>query len=366
MATTGSKPVLFTGHEDFRTRIVLATLAGRAIKISGIRSDDLEPGLRDFEVSFLRLIEAVTNGSLIEISYTGTTVIYKPGLIIGGTHTHTPPLSRAVGYYIEPLLLLAPFGKKAMTITFKECLTTSADDLGVDAIRTSIFPVMNKFGIDRQELRILKRGSAPLGGGEVVLSLPHLVLQPATIHQTSAPVINKIRGIAYSTRVSPATVNRIVESAREVLRATKCENFIYTDVARGDEAGKSPGFGVTLVAETKVGGWNYSTEAVGTSGSTPEDLGKLISARLLEEISFGGAVSRNQVLMAIVFMVLGKEDIGRLCLSNRYLGDPKFIRLLRTVKKFWGVEALIRDLNDDEFICSIKGTGFVSSSKKIA
>lgn len=46
MASTGSKPVTFTGHEDFRLRIVLATLSGRAVKISNIRSDDLEPGLR--------------------------------------------------------------------------------------------------------------------------------------------------------------------------------------------------------------------------------------------------------------------------------------------------------------------------------
>lgn len=363
MASTGSKPVSFTGHDDFRLRIVLSTLSGRAVKISGIRSDDLEPGLRDYEVSFLRLIEAVTNGSLIEISYTGTTVIYRPGLIIGGTHTHKCPLTRGMGYFIEPMLLLAPFGKKALSLTLTG-ITSSELDLGVDTIRTAVFPVMQKFGIDRQELRIVKRGAPPLGGGEVHLSLPHLVLQPSTIHATSTPEINKIRGISYSTRVSPASVNRIVEAAREVFKPTKCETFIYTDVARGDESGKSPGFGVTIVAETKTG-WAFTAEGIATPGLVPEDLGRHSAAKLLEEVSLGGVVGRNQVQMAIIYMVLGKEDIGRLCLGKNVV-DAKFVRLLRAVKSFWGIEALIREQNDSEIICSIKGSGFVSSSKKIA
>lgn len=364
MASTGSKPVIFSGHEDFRLRIVLSTLSGRSVKITGIRSEDLEPGLRDYEVSFLRLIEQLTNGSLIEISYTGTTIIYKPGLLIGGTHTHTCPLTRGIGYFIEPVLLLAPFGKKATNITFHG-ITSSSTDLGVDTIRTAVFPVLQRFGIERSELRIVKRGAPPLGGGEVHLSMPHLILHPTTLHATYTPEISKIRGIAYSTRVSPASVNRIVEAAREVLRPTQCETFIYTDVARGDESGKSPGFGVTIVAETKAG-WAFTAEGIAGAGETPEDLGKATAAKLLEEISLGGVVCRNQVSLAMVLMVLGKEDIGRICIGAGVV-DEKFVRTLRMIKKFWGVEVLIREQNGgDELICSVKGTGFVSASKKIA
>lgn len=39
-------PLIYTGHVDFRMRLVLATLSGRAIKIEKIRSDDMEPGLK--------------------------------------------------------------------------------------------------------------------------------------------------------------------------------------------------------------------------------------------------------------------------------------------------------------------------------
>lgn len=353
----------FSGAQDFRIKLVLATLAGRPVKITGIRSDDLEPGLRDYEVSFLRLLELVTNGSVIEISYTGTTVIYKPGLIIGGTHTFNCPLNRGMGYFIEPLLLLAPFGKKSLVLTMHG-ITSSHNDLGVDTIRTSLFPVFEKFGISRQELRIVKRGAVPQGGGEVVLSLPHLVLQPNTLHVTSTPKISKIRGIAYSTRINPSSVNRTIDSARQVLKDTKVETYIYSDVARGDESGKSPGFGITIVAETKSG-WNISSEGVVEAGTTPEELGQQVACKLLEEISIGGAVGRNQLWLVLILMILGKEDIGRVSIGKKAL-DERIVRLLRYIKTIWNTQVVFSEENDQELICAVKGVGYVSASKKIA
>ena len=47
----------FKGAEHFRTRLLLATLSGRAVRIDEIRSDEAEVGLRDFEANFLRLLE---------------------------------------------------------------------------------------------------------------------------------------------------------------------------------------------------------------------------------------------------------------------------------------------------------------------
>jgi len=38
----------------------------------------------DYEVSFLRLMEKVTNGCTVEINETGTNVVYRPGVIVGG------------------------------------------------------------------------------------------------------------------------------------------------------------------------------------------------------------------------------------------------------------------------------------------
>ena len=71
----------YQGAAHFRQRIVFATLSGRAIRIDDIRSDEEEVGLRDFEASFLRLLEKLVNGCEIRINETGTALRYRPGAL---------------------------------------------------------------------------------------------------------------------------------------------------------------------------------------------------------------------------------------------------------------------------------------------
>lgn len=372
MSSAKSHITSFEGHRNFRLRLVLATLSGSPIKISKIRSNDMNPGLQDFEVSFLRLLESVTNGSHIEISYTGTTVIYRPGIIIGGQLTHNCPTSKPVGYFIEPMLYLAPFSKNKFSIIFKG-LTASDKyrDAGVEAIKWGLLPVMEKFGVREVSLHILKRGSPPLGGGEVHLLCDSLIPQPITLHALESPKISAIRGVAYCTRVSPSTVNRVIDSARNVLRPSGVEVNITADVWRGENSGLSPGFGVTLVAELKKG-WRIFSEGVGAPGTLPEDLGERVAYELLEELTKSAVFGRNQIQLALVYMTIGKEDIGRFKIHKDQI-DEKFVHVLRDIKQVFGTEAFIKDNaneiipGEEEFMTvSLKGIGFTSASKKIA
>ncbi|CCC69785.1 hypothetical protein NCAS_0D02040 [Naumovozyma castellii] len=362
-----SKPyITFQGSQNFRLRIILSTLSGKSIKIEKIRSTDLNPGLKDYEVSFLRLMESVTNGSVIEISYTGTTILYRPGIISGGAHTHNCPPSKPVGYFVEPMLYLAPFSKKKFSIIFKG-ITASHSDAGIEAIKWGLLPILEKFGCRECALHTLKRGSPPNGGGEVHLVVDSLIAQPITMHELERPTIATVRGVAYSTRVSPSMVNRMIDSAKKVLNKLSCPVEITADVWRGENSGKSPGWGITLVAQSKKG-WCYFSEAIGDAGDVPEDIGQLVAYRLLEEISMSAAVGRNQLALAIVYMVIGKEDIGRLRITKDQI-DENFIYLLRDIKKVFGTEVFLKpvdDLNSDDMIATIKGVGFTNTNKKIA
>ncbi|CCH61363.1 hypothetical protein TBLA_0E03090 [Henningerozyma blattae CBS 6284] len=359
-------PLVFQGSENFRLRLILATLAGKPIRIENIRSNALDPGLKDYHVSFLRLLEAVTNGSKMEISYTGTTVIYTPGIIIGGSHSHKCPNSKPVGYFVEPLLYLAPFSKKKFSIVFKG-ITASHNDAGIEAIKWGMMPIMEKFGVRECALHTLKRGSPPNGGGEVHLIVDTLLAQPITIHELERPKIMAIKGVSYSTRVSPSMVNRTIDGARKVLRNIGCEVDITADVWRGENSGNSPGWGITLVSQGQRG-WCTFSEVIGDAGEVPEEIGMKAAYSLLEEISNSAVLGRPQLPLAIVFMVIGKEDIGRLRISRAQI-DERFIQLLRDIKTVFGIEAFLKDVDDpdsDDFIVTIKGVGFTNTSKKIA
>jgi RNA 3'-terminal phosphate cyclase-like protein len=105
-------------------------LSQRSLLITGIRSNSEDPGIRDFEVSYLRLIERITNGTTVEISYTGTEVYVKPGLLSGGSVTHQCPDSRGVGWFLEPILVLGLFGKTDLKLTLRG-ITSNHRDVSV-------------------------------------------------------------------------------------------------------------------------------------------------------------------------------------------------------------------------------------------
>ena len=64
------------------------------------------------------------------MSPTGTAILLKPGVIAGGNVVHDCPLTRSVGYFLEPIVMLAPFAKKPLQLTLRG-ITTDENDLSV-------------------------------------------------------------------------------------------------------------------------------------------------------------------------------------------------------------------------------------------
>ncbi|GAA5852130.1 hypothetical protein JCM8547_000168 [Rhodosporidiobolus lusitaniae] len=405
-----SRVLSFTGQAHFRHRLILSLLSRRPVRIDGIRPDDDQPGLQPYEVSFLRLVERLTEGSRVEISYSGTSVLFHPGTIRGGVVTHHCPNDRSIGWFLEPILAIAPFGKKDLSLTLTG-LTTDGRDASVDTIRTSGLPHLAMFlDVDGLELRITKRGHPPLGGGEITFTCLSVRAIKSGFDFTNTGRVAKIRGIAHSVRVSPQLANRLVAAARSVLNRYIPDIYIYTDVYRGEDSGKSPGYAITLVASSTSHAL-HSAEASSSpphptaqpvsSGAdvetprwtppVPEDLGLEVARLLLEEIRRGGCVDRGWEWLVTLLLVLGGEDVGRVMLAGPF--DPFFIEHIRDLKAFFGttfkitpvVAALPSTARDEEgedvdmsvtggsgseaapakaFVFSCVGTGFTNTAKR--
>ncbi|KII88345.1 hypothetical protein PLICRDRAFT_140467 [Plicaturopsis crispa FD-325 SS-3] len=366
MAVPSGSLLQFSGHAHLRHRLVLSILSGKPVRIDKIRSEDKNPGLRDFEISLLRLLEKITNGTIIEISVTGTAILLKPGIIAGGPVTHECPLSRSIGYFLEPVIMLAPFSKKPLQLTIRG-ITTDEHDLSADLIRTVTLPHLQLFGIsDGLELRIKRRGSAPLGGGEVQFLCP-VVKQVKTINFVDPGRIKRIRGIAHAVRVNPQFSNRMIEASRSVLNRYIPDIYLYSDVYKGEDSGKSPGYALSLMAESTTSAIHCS-EAVSQPGVSPEDTALLATRALLNEVRRGGCVDQKHQIFVLLMMVLGSEDVGR-C----RMGEPtlRTIQFLRDVKNFFGASFKIvpadpSDSSSSELLYSCYGTGYVNSNRTLA
>ncbi|XP_072311400.1 RNA 3'-terminal phosphate cyclase-like protein [Eucyclogobius newberryi] len=369
-----SQGLVYDGCNFFRQRLVLATLSGKRVKIKNIRSREDEPGLRDFEASFIRLLDKVTNGSRIEINQTGTVLFYQPGLLYGGSIEHDCNPQRSIGYYLEALLLLAPFMKTPLHVTLKG-VTNDPTDPTVDLLKLTSIPLMKKFGIDGDglDLKVVKRGMAPGGGGEVVFKCPvRRTIKPVQL--TDPGKIKRIRGTAYSVRVSPQMGNRIVESARSVLNQFLPDIYIYTDHMKGTHSGKSPGFGLTLVAETLNGTFlsaEMSSTPLGQGDPVlPEDIGKNCAKQLLAEIYRGGCVDSSNQSLALLLMTLGQPDVSKVLLGPL---SPYTVEFLRHIRDFFQIMFKIevqKPLEDerkggDKTLMTCVGVGYSNINKTL-
>ncbi|KAI8437143.1 hypothetical protein MSG28_010492 [Choristoneura fumiferana] len=376
-ATVQNDALVYKGSNFLRQRLLLSTLSGRSVKIEEIRSTHNDPGLREYEVSLIRLLDKVTNGTRVELSETGTSLFYQPGILIGGQVTHSCSTQRGIGYYLEILLALGPFCKEPLNAVLQG-VTHHDLDVSVDKVKTAALPVLLKFILvdDGLELKVVRRGAPPLGGGEVVFRCPvRRHLRP--LQWSSWGLVKRIRGIVYALRVSPTMANRVVEAAKGVMLKFLPDVYINTDQCRGPNAGKSPGFGVSLVAETNEKTFYCSEakspEAGSGESALPEDIGRECAQRLLDEIYRGGCVDSGCQWLLALWMALGQKDVSECVVGP--LSDYT-IGFLQHLKEFFGVMFKLEvlrtddDDSDDEAAPAQRvkmtcvGIGYVNMSKR--
>lgn len=354
---------------QLRNQLVYATLSGKELKVTKIRAREESPGLQPHEACLLRLIEKVTNGSVVEISETGTSLRYRPGIVCGGTNLrHDCGKARALGYFLEPLILLSLFGKKPLSVTLTG-VTNDDIDPSVDCFRSVTLLLLREFGVGEDDLQkplklqILKRGLRPLGGGEVVLHCP-TVKSIRSVRALDEGMVKRVRGIAYSCNTPPHMTMRMVDGARGVLNKLLADVYIFTDHMSGAKAGFSPGYGLALIGESTTGSRIYTElscsatsrgeafnpgEAERESGFgearhegqaglqlVPETVGENTARLLLEEVKRGGYIDSSHQALALTLCALSSQD----GISQLRMGPltPHSVETLRMIHRFFKIK----------------------------
>eukprot|EP00934_Nitzschia_sp_Nitz4_P004308 Nitzschia sp. Nitz4//scaffold5_size260463//43135//44283//NITZ4_000948-RA/size260463-processed-gene-0.54-mRNA-1//1//CDS//3329555238//4298//frame0 len=369
------------GATHFRERIVVSLLSHRPLLLRNIRADDLEnPGLKDYEASFLRLIDQMTNGTKMEINNTGTQLRFLPGVLLGGDFEHQCPDSRSIGWFLEGILPLSPFGKEPLSIVFKGITDGCCEkDPSADYFKASVLPLFPKFGIGSEiksgddpneesaQIRILQRAAAPTGGGKVLFSCP-IVKTLSIIDYTDPGKVKRVRGTAISCKiVSSSMAARVAYAAKGVFHRLLPDVWIHTDVhtPKKHGCGPSPGVSFVVSAESTTGviltaecSMNPSSER---GSELPEDLGKRGACMLLEEVRRGGCIDTSCQSLALIWMCLTPEDVSRIRLGTL---SQYTIETLRLLKQAFDVEfKLSADQETKTILASCLGTGYRNMAK---
>ncbi|KAL3813343.1 hypothetical protein ACJIZ3_014611 [Penstemon smallii] len=369
------------GSQNIRLRLLLSTISTTPVLIEDIRTDSTWPGLRPHEVSFLRLLEKISDDCVVEINETGTKLKYKPGIIMGGRHlVHDCGTSRSIGYFLEPLIVLGLFGKKPLSIRLRG-ITNDSKDPSVDTFRAATLPILKQFGVpsDGLQMKIESRGVPPHGGGEIILSIPIIQENLKAVNWIDEGMVKRIRGVTFSTRVSSQFENTMIHAARGIFNRLLPDVHIYTDHKAGDQAGKSPGYGISLFAETTSGCYISSDTAVSYARMEeegemdeeekkelipPEEVGEQIAAALLGEIEQGGVVDSSHQGLLFILCALCPQDVSKVRVGKL---SPYGIQVLRNIRDFLGVKFVIKpDPSTGTVILKCVGCGLKNLSRKIS
>mmetsp|Transcript_68133 Transcript_68133/g.133966 ORF Transcript_68133/g.133966 Transcript_68133/m.133966 type:complete len:517 (+) Transcript_68133:47-1597(+) len=378
----------YQGCSLFRQRIVASLLTCQPLKIENIRSKDDAPGLQDFEASFIRLIEKLTDGCHIEINETGTTLRFKPGLLQGSSAgsstgtgkvvTHDCGTSRSIGWFIEGIIPIALFCKTPVQLILTG-ITNDSTDMSVDILRNVTLPLLQNFGVWGATLEVKRRGAVPKGGGVVHFTLPPVKKDLKPLHVTDEGLVKRVRGVAFSAKISPGITSRVVDSCRAVLNKVLPDVHIEVDHWKGERAGHSPGYSLSLVAETTSGvllsvertaasrhqqqqqqhiqqqqqhhmqlqgagagtAWTGGAGASGGGGGAdaPEDVGRDAAMMLLQEIYKGGVIDSMHQPLVLQLMVLTPEDVSKVRFG---VLSGQAVQVLRLLREAFGVTFKIR------------------------
>ena len=312
----------------------------------------------------------------VEVNETGTSLCYQPGSLVGGRVEHQCSLSRGVGYWLEPILCLAAFCKEPLQLSLSG-VTNHQLDPSPDLIKSSCLPVLRKFLLDDAglELTVKKRGAVPGGGGLVTFKCP-VKKSLRSVQVVEQGKIKRIRGVAWAVRVSPSVVNRLVETAKGVLLQFLPDVYIHTDHVTGANSGKSPGFGLTLTAETEAGVMLSAEVCSGPTSegrAVPEELAEQGANRLLEEIFRGGCCDSLTQSLAITLMGLTPPDVSKMVMGPL---SPYTVNCLRHVRDLMDLTFKLEThanpdeedlkLGADKVMLTCVGVGYTNLNKKTA
>lgn len=215
----------------FRIKIAYSLLLQKPIEISEIRSNSINPGLTEYEISFLKLVEKITNGTKIEINKTGTSLKFYPGVI---TNNYGEQIeincdnSRCLTYYLEGLIPVSLYGKESLHIILNG-ITNNEMDISCDTFKSVTCALLSKLVIgDKVEFDIKKRGVLPLGNGQIRFKCP-IITFLNNFDWIDEGKIKRIRGLAFTSRVPGAFATRMIDACRGVFNNFLPDVWIAVD-----------------------------------------------------------------------------------------------------------------------------------------
>lgn len=320
------------GGSLVRVALALSALTGQEFVVDKIRSGRKDAGLKAQHVQAIEALKQLCEAQTNPVELGSLRLQFRPGKIKKGTYTIDIGTAGSISLLLQALILPAMFASGKVTLVIKGG-TCGKWQASVDYIQNVLFPYLQRF-VEKIELKVLKRGYYPKGGGEVRVeispkfklinynSLEHLLedlrLRTPKIILTEQGTLEQIRGVVNvsSTLQEKEVGERIKKAAENSLRKYKVPVNIRVEHTSTLSVG---GEIVLWAIFSKNGKMDYDnpvilgSDALIEERKSSEQVGQEAAQKLMAEIDSGCAVDSYLTDQLILFMglLLGSEIVAR-------------------------------------------------------
>ncbi len=332
------------GGQILRTALSLSIITAKPIEIYNIRKKRPQPGLKPQHLSILRTYKELL-GAKVEGDYLGSEHIqfFPASTLLSRKYFLDIGTAGSIGLILQSLVLTFNFIVKEDIELRLKGGTAGKWAIPVDYYPQVVFKTLN---IDAQ-LRIIRRGYYPKGGGEVILRFkPQRSLRKIILDKFSPPQKIIISSIASSSLRSRNVAHRQLESARKALVASLKEIPLEERVEYVDTL--SPGSEVNICCPLESGSILWA-DSLGEKTKPAEEVGREAALKLLSEIENQACVDLHFADNVVPYLYLlgGRVKTSQISMHTRtnvwvgkiFFGDilkvDEFEKVLEVEKGVW-------------------------------
>jgi RNA 3'-terminal phosphate cyclase (ATP) len=321
------------GGQILRTAVALSAVTGRPVEIYNIRKMRPKPGLAAQHVKAVEAVSSICDAEVEGCSLHSTYLSFKPAKIKGGTYDIDIGTAGSITLLLQCLMPAAMHAPSPVKLTI-----TGGTDVAwsppIDYLRYVTLGALSRMGYEC-ELRLVRRGYYPRGGGRV-----EAIINLSTLKKTSFDKnpCNIVEGISHSSGLPAHVAQRQATSAEKILHEEGYNSSISLEMK--DET--STGSGITLWCGTAGG------STLGKPGLRAEKVGSTAAVSILRELKPGAGVDIYLADQLIPYLALARGG----SFTTRIL-TPHARTNMWVTEQFLDVKFKIEELNTGLFLVSI-------------
>jgi RNA 3'-terminal phosphate cyclase (GTP) len=327
-----------------RTALAISTLTGKPFEVNNIRAGKPVGGLKAQHLHAIKTLKEICGAKTSEIELGTKEFWYHPGKIKRGIYEVDIGTAGSITLFLQAIILPCLFAPGKVTLKVKGG-TCGKWQASVDYLQNILIPHLQKF-VDKIELKVLKRGYYPKGGGEIQLEInprfklneyenfeqfnEDLILRTAMINLTELGTLEQIRGnVNLSTELQENEVaERIKRAAESSLKEFDVPINIRTEYNKTLSIGGEIVLWALFSKNGKMDPDNptiLGADCLIEKGKSSEQIGKEAAKKLKLEIKESEPVDRNLAdqLISFISLLQGSEistrEISKHTLTNIYV-----------------------------------------------